>query len=611
MSTARAQKTSCRGGVAPLAHREAERVAAGSDTALFHAMTRLALLAPLLALSLAVVQPAVADTVKKPAIDTIAAMNRASAPADFRAFLASAAAAEPALAPAVAAYTAKAPLRGDDLVNIGRLLGLHNRLRNQAACIDTIGRMVALRTVRDEKVLQHENPAIIAFGALVEAMANDFGLSYRNVDNRVFEVMLPGAGKDAFGILTHADVVPVVADEWVLQDGMRLDPFKVTRVGDYLYGRGTIDDKGSIAAALYAMKTVKDSGVPLARTIRLMIDTTEETGGDAFKYYRERTALPEFNIVLDSKYPAVVAEKGSGALKVSFQAQTVDGKLPAIAAMSGAASANTVPQTATARITGGDPPGVAAALEDARAAFIRAYEPRGGKFSIDVNRSADGIDIKVTGTSAHGSRPEEGVNPLPRLALFLQASGVTLADNHYLKAVKYLNDLYGTGYLGESMGVGYSDDFMGPLTMSPNLIRARDGALEVITNVRMPRGGTPEALSAKIAERIKGWAAANSITVKIDHEQGDWMARDPKGAWLSTLLNIFGDTTGLEANPVPTAGSTTAKLLPNAINFGPAMPGKKYTAHNANEYKEVSDLDLDMQMFTEMLVRIGNLDKMQ
>jgi acetylornithine deacetylase/succinyl-diaminopimelate desuccinylase-like protein len=356
---------------------------------------------------------------------------------------------------------------------------------------------------------------------------------------------------------------------------------------------------------------VRESGVPLRRTIRLMIDTTEETGGDAMKYYGERTAFPEFNIVLDSKYPAVVAEKGSGALKVLFQAQAADGTLPAIVAMSGAASANTVPQTAAARITGGDPAAVAAALEGARDAFIRAYEPKGGKFSIDVSRSADGIDIKVTGTSAHGSRPEEGVNPLPRLALFLQASGVALADNHYGKAVKYLNDIYGIGYLGESMGVGYSDDFMGPLTMSPNLMRERGQQLEVIANVRMPRGSTPEALRDKIAKRINAWAAASHVTVEIDHEQGNWMARDPKGAWLSTLLNIFGDTTGLEAKPVPTAGSTTAKLLPNAINFGPAMPGKKYTAHNANEYKEVSDLDLDMQMFTEMLVRIGNLDRMQ
>jgi len=51
--------------------------------------------------------------------------------------------------------------------------------------------------------------------------------------------------------------------------------------------------------------------------------------------------------------------------------------------------------------------------------------------------------------------------------------------------------------------------------------------------------------------------------------------------------------------------------LPNAINFGPAMPGKKYTAHNANEYKEISDLGADVQMFTEMMVRLGNLKHMQ
>lgn len=127
----------------------------------------------------------------------------------------------------------------------------------------------------------------------------------------------------------------------------------------------------------------------------------------------------------------------------------------------------------------------------------------------------------------------------------------------------------------------------------------------------MPRGNTPQALSKAVADKINAWAAANHATVTISHDQGDWMARDPKGAWLSTLLNIFGDTTGLEAKPVPTAGSTTAKLMPNAINFGPAMPGKKYTAHNAKEYKEVADLDLDMQMFTEMLIRIGDLKSMQ
>ena len=405
-------------------------------------------------------------------------------------------------------------------------------------------------------------------------------------------------------------MVPVVPQEWVL-DGTRLDPFKVTRVGDLLYGRGTIDDKGSIAAVLYAMKTVKESGLPLHRTIRLMIETTEETGGDGMKYYRERTPLPEYNIVLDSKYPAVVAEKGSGTLRVLFPVEASDGRSTAVTAMAAGAVANTVPQNAAATLKGGDLAQAAARLEAATAGFVQKYEGQGGKFGIEVVKGADSVEVKVTGTSAHGSRPEEGVNPLPRLALFLQESGVALADNHYAKAIDYLDALYGTDYLGERMGVGYKDDFMGPLTMSPNFVREKDGKLEVTANVRMPRGNAPEKLTQAVTAKVNGWAAAKQAKVEIDYQQGDWMARDPKGAWLTTLLNIFGDVTGLEAKPVPTAGSTTAKLMPNAINFGPAMPGKKYTAHNANEFKEVADLDADMQMFTEMLVRIGNLKQMQ
>ena len=556
--------------------------------------------------------PPATQTLKKPALDRIAAAPAAATAADFRQFLALAAQMQPQLQTAVSAYLAQKPLAGDDLVNISRLLGLHNRLRNQAAVIDATAKMVAIPTVRADKVPPHEDKHIIAFGALVEGMAKDFGLQYRNVDNRIFEVKLPGSGPEEFGILTHADVVPVVADEWVLDDGTRLDPFKLTRVGGNLYGRGSIDDKGSIATVLFAMKAVKDSGLPLARTIRLMIETTEETGGDAMKYYRAKTALPEYNIVLDSKYPAVVAEKGSGALRASFPLPpTANPGATAIIAMAGAASANAVPQTATARLQGGNLADVAARLNAAKGAFVAKYQPQGGAFSIDVAQDGGAVVVKLTGASAHGSRPEEGVNPLPRLAVFLKESGLALAPNGYAQAVRYLTDLYGTDYLGRTMGLAYSDDFMGPLTMSPNLIREKDGKVDVLVNVRMPRGSTPEALTQATSAKIKAWGAQAGVAVEVDHQQGNWMARDPKGAWLATLLNTFGDTTGLEAKPVPTAGSTTAKLMPNAINFGPAMPGKKYTAHNAKEFKEVVDLDADIQMFTEMLVRIGNLPKMQ
>ncbi len=570
-----------------------------------------------MALACAHITAAQADTLKKPALDAIAA-DAIKTPATFPQFLLNAAKQDASVGNAVQRYVQGEQLQGDDLANVARLLGLYTRLTQEHAVLSSITQMVALPTVRDAKIPPHENQAIIDFGVMVEKMAKDFGLQYRNVDNRIFEVTLPGTSGEEFGILTHADVVPVVPAEWLV-DGQQLDPFKVTRIGDKLYGRGTIDDKGSIATVLYAMKAVKEAKLPLQRGIRLMIETTEETGGDAMKYYREKTKLPEYNIVLDSKYPAVVAEKGTGAIKAYFADVKTDAQQPAITAMAGAASSNAIAQTATATIEAGNVQALAAVaqkLQAAKDAFV-AQNQQYGKFSIDIAAAANKIDIKVTGSSAHGSRPEEGVNPVPRLALFLQQAlmadgGAALVQtNQYSEAVRYINGVFGLDYFGKGLGVAYGDDFMGPLTISPNFIKAANGQLEVTANARMPRGKTPEQLKAEVEKGIANWSAAAKVPVKIDYTQGNWMARDPKGAWLSTLLNIFGDTTGLDAKPVPTAGSTTAKLMPNAINFGPAMPGKKYTAHNALEYKELPDLQADMQMFTEMLVRIGNLQNMQ
>src|ERR1700712_380781 len=197
------------------------------------ALHRLALAVATLTL---LIEPVLSATLKKPELDSLAARVQAQPPASFEGFLTEAVKLVPSLDRSVAAYRTHAALTEDDLGNIGRLLGLYNRLYNQAAAVETLGEMVALPTFRDDQVAPDKSPAIIAFGRLTEALAQRFGLNYRNFDNHIFEVTLPGTGKEEFGILTHSDVVPVVADEWVLDNGVRLDPFKMTRVGDCLYG---------------------------------------------------------------------------------------------------------------------------------------------------------------------------------------------------------------------------------------------------------------------------------------------------------------------------------------------------------------------------------------
>ena len=71
----------------------------------------------------------------------------------------------------MAAYEKMTPLAGDDLINIGRLLGLYNRLHNQKAVISAIEAMVALPTVRSDSIPPYESKPMIDFGRLVEAMA--------------------------------------------------------------------------------------------------------------------------------------------------------------------------------------------------------------------------------------------------------------------------------------------------------------------------------------------------------------------------------------------------------------------------------------------------------
>ena len=85
-----------------------------------------------------------------------------------------------------------------------------------------------------------------------------------------------------------------------------------------MYGRGTEDDKNGIVVALYAMKVIKEEKLPLARNFKLLVDTTEETTGDAIPYYFEHNPTPNYNLALDGGYPVVIAEKGYGTVMANF-----------------------------------------------------------------------------------------------------------------------------------------------------------------------------------------------------------------------------------------------------------------------------------------------------
>ncbi|HEV7838661.1 MAG TPA: M20/M25/M40 family metallo-hydrolase, partial [Gemmatimonadaceae bacterium] len=82
--------------------------------------------------------------------------------------------------------------------------------------------------------------------------------------------------KKAIALVHHMDVVPATPASW------SVDPFSGAIKDGYIWGRGTLDMKGSGIAQLMALIAIKRSGVPLTRDIVYVGNADEEltsTGG--------------------------------------------------------------------------------------------------------------------------------------------------------------------------------------------------------------------------------------------------------------------------------------------------------------------------------------------
>ena len=532
---------------------------------------------------------------------------------DFRGFLGTLAQGELGKAadtgPAISAFVGNKPLSAEQQNEINRLLGIYTRVKYGKAALETLRELVEVPTFNVDGLPQYKNPEFLKIAAKIEALAKSFNLNFRNVDNRVYEISLEGSGDEVVGVHAHADVVPVTPENWVLQDGTKLDPFKVTLIGDRMYGRGTEDDKNGIVVTMYAMKVIKEEKLPLARTFKLLVDTTEETSGEAIPYYFERNPVPQYNLALDGGYPVVIAEKGSGTVMATFPVRKGEGKGAEIIAMTGGKANNQIPSASVATLVSDAPAELAASLQQAGADYAKR---NGGDFQ--VTAKVDGKDVKltVTGVSAHSSEPETAVNPVARMLDLIHSldGKVALQHNHITDAARYAADNWGLDYLGGKLGVGYADDFMGPLTTSLTFVGQDDKAFKLAVNLRAPKGKTPEALKAQIEQKLNAWDKNAKVNVSFTYSLDTPMYRNPEGEWVKALLAVATENLGMAHKFGTSAGATSVHDLPNGVQFGLARPEEKYTGHTDSEFKTVEQFLLDLQIVTEMMGRVGQLPKL-
>ena len=462
------------------------------------------------------------------------------------------------------------------------------------AVVSTLADLVAFRTVAEPGVPNARHPEFLRLKGYLARKAAELGLEFE--DHGAAVLLCVGASDDRLGLLTHGDVRPAHEATWAG------DPFALDSRSEpgRLLGRGVEDDKGPLAAALYSMKALGDQGTPTRRRVELIVSLSEESDWTPFREFLARWVPPQLNIALDAMYPVVTAEHGSGMVYVTLPPEGQPPQGPhddaQLVSLMGGRFGSQIPAEAEAVVTGAGP-GLAAAL--------LGHLDGSADVAVDIETTGDTLRIRARGVAAHSSTPWEGRNAVTHLAALLGTR--PWPPTPAATMVRFINDLIGTDHHAERFGaVAYAHHFMGPLTLALTTLTPADGGgLVAGLNIRRPVGRSREEVEAAIRATLDDWRqrTGSPLDYTLDIGEPYYLKSAPH---IPVLLDIFRFYTGrVAAGPIAIGGGTQARLLPNGLNFGPAMPDEPYTGHSEHEFMTIDRLRLSLQMYTGALVELA------
>ena len=396
------------------------------------------------------------------------------------------------------------------------------------------------------------------------------GFVVRDFDGYALDATLPGESDEAIAVLGHLDVVPA-------GDGWPMEPFAAVREGDKLYGRGTSDDKGPMLCALYAMRAIKEAGVPLKKSIRLILGCDEESGWEDMDYYAKHADMPEVGFSPDASFPLSNTEKAM--LHMILTAPAAQEGLQVKELFTGE-RLNVIPGESRALLAGGQE------IADA----VAAYAAKTGlPYTAEV--TAEGVWVTAEGIPGHSAYPEGRRNAIGMMLCLLKALGVK-------GAFATLADAVGMAHDGANLGCACRDDVSGPLTCNMGILHLENGTITCTLDMRVPITADLDKLEANALAALPGFTAT-LIEKKAPHHV------PAESELVTALLAAYTEETGEPAQPQSTGGGTYAKVLKQGVAFGAAFPDDEDLAHQAGEYVFLSKMTLATKIYANALVRLA------
>ncbi|HVP93721.1 MAG TPA: dipeptidase PepV [Methanoregulaceae archaeon] len=391
-----------------------------------------------------------------------------------------------------------------------------------------------------------------------------------------------GNGPEYIGVLGHLDTVPE-------GNGWNHPPFGGEIVDGKIFGRGALDDKGPILAALFGLTSIKESGLVMGKKVRIIFGTDEETGSHDMNHYITKEPPPVSGFTPDAEFPVVFAEKG--ILWFEFLGHYPDVAHAGLQVLSirGGVAANMVPDFASAVI-----------LTDHPGKIIdgcRIFAENTG-YSISAEGEGNQVIIRCRGLAAHGSTPESGRNAIMRLMSYL--GSLPLDPEGIGRIIHFFNSIIGSDYSGSLLGLDIADAISGSLTLNIGKIEVSGGVFRLTADIRYPVTVPAERITSSVTHSLNGTGI--DVTL-IKHDPP--LNFPPESELILTLRSIYKDFCGDSSPPVAIGGGTYARRLPNIVAFGPYRPGQKPPIHGADEYISCDDLISDAKIYARAIYRLA------
>ena len=424
---------------------------------------------------------------------------------------------------------------------------------------DKIAEFVRFETVNDQTTATEGAPYGKANREALDKfmeLGEELGFEVKDYDGYAATLKWGNEGKEV-GVLAHLDIVPA-------GDGWNTDPFDPVIIDGKMFGRGTMDDKGPLIAAVYAAKAVMESGLPVSNHIKIISGCNEEEGHNCVKYYLTKEKGPDMGFSPDACFGVIHAEKAILRFKISKEFDDMKKDGLSVEKIEAGTVVNAVPNCA----------------------------------KVWLKDAAGNVEEKqFEGVTAHAMCPWIGKNAIVPMYEYLKE--LDFADARVKEYFQTMYDLFKDGWEGKGLGIACEDQLSGPLTMNLGLMSMDEKKAEVELDLRLPIHINENVIIKTVQ------LACESKGLKADVSYFCDSLYVPKDAPLvQKLLGVYNEMTGRNAEPETIGGGTYCRELENVISYGPIFPEEPDLAHQANEYIDLENMLLATKIYAQAIYEL-------